>query len=244
MKPEVMIVGVHHLGETPDLIKVEQKSINDLKIQSKAVVEVLSQFNPTKLAVEAVYGEQENLNKNYQNYQLGDFKQRKNEIELIGFPLAETMGISEIDCIDWMEDENEYADFGDILQYAKEHESERYNHIVQKYFEPMQLLAEELSTISILEAYKRWNNIETIKYLHEIYMEIAMIGKDKNYYGIDWLTWWYKRNLIIYTNLRRVITNPQDRVLLLIGGGHVHLIKQFLEESGTCTVIDANEYLK
>src|SRR5699024_7664808 len=105
MKPEVMIIGVHHLGETPDLIKVEQKDINDLKIQSKAVVEVLSQFNPTKLAVEAVFEEQENLNKSYQNYRLGDYKHRKNEIELIGFPLAEKVGISEISCIDWVEDE-------------------------------------------------------------------------------------------------------------------------------------------
>src|SRR5690625_7225498 len=108
-----------------------------------------------------------------------------------------------------MEDENEYADFGDILQYAKEHESERYNHIMQKYIETMQLLAEELSTISILEAYKRLNNIESIIYLHEVYMEIAMIGKEKHYYVIDWLTWWYKRNLIIYTSLRRVITSSE-----------------------------------
>src|SRR5699024_3405199 len=222
----------------------EQKDINDLKIQSKAVVEVLSQFNPTKLAVEAVFEEQENLNKSYQNYRLGDYKHRKNEIELIGFPLAEKVGISEISCIDWVEDENEYADLGDILQYAKEHENERYNHIMQKYIEPMQLQAEELSTISILEACKRLNNIKTIKYLHEVYMELAMIGKEKNYYGIDWLTWWYKRNLILYTNLRRVITNSEDRVLLLIGGSHVHLIKQFLQESEACKVIDANEYLK
>src|SRR5690625_442406 len=154
------------------------------------------------------------------------------------------MGISEISCIDWMEDENEYADFGNILQYAKENESERYNHIMQKYIELMQLLADALPIFSILEAYKRLNNIETIKYLHEVYMEIAMIGKEKNYYGIDWLTWWYKRNLIIYTNLRRVITSSEDRVLLLIGGSHVHLIKQFLQESEACKVIDANEYLK
>ena len=243
MKPEVMIIGVHHLGETPDLIKVKQKSINDLNRESQEVIEVLSQFKPTKLAVEAVRGERENLNKNYRNYQLGSFKQRKNEIELIGFPLAEKMGISEIDCIDWMEDENEYADLGDILQYAQEHETEGYNHIMQNYIEPMQLLSKELSTLSILEAYRRWNNPETIKYLHEVYMEIAMIGRGKNYYGIDWLTWWYKRNLIIYTNLRRVIMNFEDRVLLLIGGSHVHLIKQFLKESKACKVIDAKEYL-
>jgi hypothetical protein len=241
---EVMIIGVYHLGETSDLTKVEQKNRYDLEIESKEVVEALSQFNPTKLAVEAVCEEQTDLNENYRNYQLNNFKQRTNEIELIGFPLAKQMGISEISCIDWMEDENEYAELGDILQYAKEHENERYNHMMKKYIEPMKLQSEELSTISILEGYKRLNNIETVKQMHEVYMELAMIGKEKNYYGIDWLTWWYKRNLIIYTNLRRVITDPKDRVLLLIGSGHVHLIKQFLEESGTCKIIDANEYLK
>lgn len=244
MKSEVMIIGVYHYGETSDLTKVEQKNVNDLKIQSKEVVDALSQFNPTKIAVETVFEEQTNLNENYRNYQLDDFKQRKNEIELIGFPLAKKMGISEISCVDWMEDENEYAELGDILQYAKEYENERYNHIMQKYVEPMQRQSEELSTISILEGYERLNNIETVKQMHEVYMELAMIGKEKKYYGIDWLTWWYKRNLIIYTNLRRVITDPHDRVLLLIGSGHVHLIKQFLEKSGTCKVIDANEYLK
>lgn len=142
-----------------------------------------------------------------------------------------------------MEDENEYPELGDILQYAKEHENERYNHIMKKYVEPMQRENKALSDISILEGYAHLNNTEVVKERHEVYMELAMIGEKKEYYGIDWLTWWYKRNLILYTNLLRLITGPQDRVMLLIGSGHVHLIKQFLEESGVCKVVDANEYL-
>ena len=115
---------------------------------------------------------------------------------------------------------------------------------MKTYIEPMQREAEEWSKLSILEGFKRVNEVETVKKLHQVYMEFAMIGKEGNYYAMDWLTWWYKRNLILYTNIRRLITSPQERVLLLIGGSHVHLIKQFLEESEVCTVVDATEYLK
>lgn len=92
MRSEVMIVGVYHLGETLDLTKVEPKSLKELKLESKEVVQALSKFNPTKLAVEVVREEQTELSENYQDYQLDDLNQKKNEIELIGFPLAKKWG--------------------------------------------------------------------------------------------------------------------------------------------------------
>ncbi|QUW20844.1 hypothetical protein JSQ81_13580 [Sporosarcina sp. Marseille-Q4063] len=244
MKPQVMVVGVYHLGNTTDLINVESKNDNVLKQQAKEVVDALSRFNPTKLAVEAEWEVQSQLNDSYRKYQLGKLTPTKNEIEMIGFPLAQKSDISEVSCVDWRGDDSENAPLGDILQYAKEYEPERYKKIMNMYIEPMQREAEEWPSLSILEGFTRVNEADTVKKLHEIYMELAMIGREKDYYAMEWLTWWYKRNLILYSNVRRLITSPQDRVLLLIGGSHVHLVKQFLKESGGCTVVDANEYLK
>ena len=51
-----------------------------------------------------------------------------NEIEMIGFPLAKKSGISEVSCVDWRGDDSENAPIGDILQYAKEYEPERYRN--------------------------------------------------------------------------------------------------------------------
>jgi len=243
MSSEVMIVGVYHLGNTTDLINIERKNDTDLKLQAKEVVDALSRFNPTKLAVEAECEVHSMLNESYQTYLLDDLNLTTNEINLIGFPLAKELGISEISCIDWRGNDNETPSIDEILQFAKEYEPERYKKIMTLYFEPMQREAEELSRLPILDGYKRVNEAETVAKMHQFYMEFAMIGKDKDYYAMDWLTWWYKRNLILYTNVRRLITTEQDRVLLLIGGAHVHLIKQFLEESGMCTVIDANDFL-
>ena len=71
MRPEVMIVGVYHLGNTSDLINVESKNDNDLKLQAKEVVDALSRFNPTKLAVEAEWEVQSILNESYRNVSIG-----------------------------------------------------------------------------------------------------------------------------------------------------------------------------
>ena len=35
----------------------------------------------------------------------------------------------------------------------------------------------------------------------------------------------------IYVNLTRITESADDRILLIIGAGHVYLIQQFLEES-------------
>ncbi|GKV70112.1 hypothetical protein NCCP2716_26100 [Sporosarcina sp. NCCP-2716] len=243
MKPKVLVIGVYHFGETTDLTKVEPKSMEEFTSESHEVVQVLSRFNPTRLAVEAVPENSVMLNERYAAYLAGDVLLEKNEIDLVGFPLAKQAAIQEISCVDWMGDISDYAELGDVLQYAEEHEPERYQHLMRHYIEPMQQEASEMVNLTVLDAFRRLNHPKVVRDMHEVYMEFTMIGKEKNYYATDWLTWWYKRNLIIYTNMRRLITSPQDRVLLLIGSGHVHLVKQFLRESGVCDVVDAGEVL-
>jgi Family of unknown function (DUF5694) len=41
-----------------------------------------------------------------------------------------------------------------------------------------------------------------------------------------------------------MITNsPSDNTLLIIGAAHIHLVSQFLKESGMFEVVNATEYL-
>lgn len=78
---------------------------------------------------------------------------------------------------------------------------------------------------------------------HEVYMHVARIGGWDNYIGLDWLRWWYQRNLIIYANLTKLIDTNNDRIFLIIGCDHVYTVKQFLKESGLFEVEDANTYI-
>ena len=42
----------------------------------------------------------------------------------------------------------------------------------------------------------------------------------------------YARNLKIFVNITRITESADDRIFLIIGGGHLFLVRQFLEDSG------------
>ena len=77
----------------------------------------------------------------------------------------------------------------------------------------------------------------------ETYMMLARVGDGKNNIGIDWLcNYWYRRNMIIYANIAR-ISSVNDRVLVIYGAGHLHLLTQFMKESGMFSINSVEKYL-
>ena len=100
-----------------------------------------------------------------------------------------------------------------------------------------------LEDLTVLEALKLVNDDERVPLDHETYMQIARIGTANDYIGVDWIRWLYQRNLIIYKNILDLIDNSDDRILVIIGSGHRHLITQFLLESDEVVVEKANNFL-
>ena len=78
------------------------------------------------------------------------------------------------------------------------------------------------------------------------YMKMLLPDKSSPaiYARADLVTNWYKRNLRILTNLNRVTEVGRDRVLLLIGSGHLAILRQFAEDSEHLCLVDAEAYLK
>jgi hypothetical protein len=64
------------------------------------------------------------------------------------------------------------------------------------------------------------------------------------YARADLVNNWYKRNLRIFANLNRVTEIGKDRVLLLIGSGHLAILRQLASDSDYFCVVDPVEYLK
>lgn len=55
--------------------------------------------------------------------------------------------------------------------------------------------------------------------------------------------YWYYRNMLIYKNLVSLIDSNEERIFVLYGAGHLHLLLQFLKESGLFDVKVASDYL-
>lgn len=69
------------------------------------------------------------------------------------------------------------------------------------------------------------------------------VGFPDHHIGADLVGEWYKRNLRIYANLWRAVEEGDDRVVLLIGQGHVWTLRTFLRENPDFEVVPVDEVL-
>ncbi|SOC43895.1 DUF5694 domain-containing protein [Ureibacillus acetophenoni] len=240
MKPKVLIVGTFHFGGSADYIQVETDNLLSEKRQGEIIEVVgrLAKFNPTKIAVEYVKENEEALNEEYQNFLKGTYELKVNEIDQIGFRLAKEMGHQKVHSIDWMGDVGSRS-IDEVMDWAKDNQIELYKLITENYIP--QLLTDFNGPL--IETLKKLNQKERMLADHRLYMNLARIGEGTDYVGIDWLRWWYQRNLIIYHNLLKLIDKTDERILLIIGTGHLYLVRQFLAESGLVEIEEVENYL-
>ncbi|HUK62791.1 MAG TPA: DUF5694 domain-containing protein, partial [Dongiaceae bacterium] len=68
-------------------------------------------------------------------------------------------------------------------------------------------------------------------------------GGNGEYIGADVASEWWNRNLRIFSNLTRLATTPDDRILVLIGAGHVPILSQLAISSPEFRYVPLSEVL-
>ncbi|WP_271398971.1 DUF5694 domain-containing protein [Salinicoccus roseus] len=238
MKPKVLLMGTYHFASKLDMVSHEntfdEKNDQD---QIQALTDILARFKPTALAVEITKDKQKHLNDEYRLYLAGKFSLEANEVHQVMYRLGERLGLAEINTVDWMDSVGNRG-MGDVVEWAKVHQPDTYEAVYNMFMESDRI--ENNNTI--IENLRLINADSNIRENHQAYMKLAQIGVGTDYVGIDWMRWWYQRNLIIYKNVMELVEGGYDRVLLYIGAAHLHLLKQFLTESGEVEVVSFNEF--
>ena len=268
-KPTIMILGTTHLDNPGiDAFNYKMDDVLTTKRQSeiKQLVQQLKEYKPTKIAIEWDQIYDSHVQTDYQEYLNGEYELDRGEHHQIGFRLAEQMGHPKLYCVDYRLDHRKddpfipWDEFDvrliDYYTFAKEHNQEyllpsKDDHSTDSNVE----LHEEKdgrvwvvpkNYISIIDMYIKDNKPEGRLKDHQYYLRgIARIGIDKQYPGANWLSHsWYDRNLKIFVNLTRISESTDERLLLIIGAGHVYLIQQFFEESGDYIIESPLKYIK
>ena len=156
-------------------------------------------------------------------------------------------------CVDWFRSADAEKTV-DIEDFAKTHNQsallEKIGTMVQDMSQgPLSTLGDFQENRSVIDMFHFLNPEETIRVMHEINnipaLTYVQIGVGDQYVGVDaFLRIWYERNLKIFVNLTRIIESSDERILLLIGVGHVGILQQFLEDSGDYVVDSAVELPK
>ncbi|MFG6149790.1 DUF5694 domain-containing protein [Halobacillus sp. B23F22_1] len=228
-KPEVLLMGTLHLAMDPDIVNHQKENIQE-------VLEALKAFHPTKIAVEKSFLIEEELDRKYAEYNAGNLLPSYDEVEQFAFPLAHYFELPALYPIDEIVDMSKPT-LNQVFEWAKEHQPALFKEIL----EVQKSLKEMEDTSSLLTTLRSINDPAYISQLQRVYMKLTRVGDRQHQIGVKWLKQWHERDLAISANLSR-IAEPNDRILVIIGGDHLHLLRQFLSDSKDFTISTYLEY--
>ena len=270
-KAKIMLLGTFHL-DNPGLDRHKPKYDFDVfserrQREIEEVVERLASFQPTKITVEIRLEHQEETDRLYSAYLRGEFQLPASERYQLGFRLAKRLGHSKVYCIDvW----GRYYDPPiDIEAYVREHGLDRgylenllspcapeayarkhgQEHLLsqwwprfEKQFEQEDML---VSQLTLRENLLCGNSEDHILKGHGAYLvDWFKVGMGNEYPGVDWVTAWYNRNLRIFANLQRITKSQDERILLIIGSGHLPILRHCVLASPEYELVEVCKYLE
>lgn len=241
-QPTFLIVGTFHFeGSASDLMGNSFPDVLSEKRQKEveAVVEALARFRPTKIAIEAPVTSTK-IQGQYQEYLDGKRTLTADETDQLAFRLAKKLGHTRI----WPADHKLDMDFDKVMQGVQQYGQQAYFDqamgLGKSYVGEIQ---RRLDHENLGSALRFMNDPHKLDEGHGAYMLMAQVGGAGDSKGAEVVADWYKRNLLIYANLVRLVESPQERVLLVIGAGHAKLIRDAIRQSPNLRLEEAVDYL-
>jgi hypothetical protein len=226
----LLILGTFHMqGSAEDLVNAPPADMSTPRRQAeiKSLVARLAEFRPTRVAIESprisTY-----WNDRYAAWRGTGGALGFNEIEQIGFRLADAAGLAALAPVD-------YPMWMDGTTAADRHQPQPAPAEPAAGGADSPLMAEvraqvaaddrvlQDGTISAFLAYLNRPERTVLNHRWDVIAKLAPGKGTAMYETTDHATNWYKRNLRIYTNLA-AIAGPGERIVLIIGAGHAHVL--------------------
>jgi hypothetical protein len=217
---EVLVLGVYHMANPGrDLFNAQPDDVLSTMRQAEIaqVVEALKAFHPTKIAVEGDFSEKR-IPSNYTDYLAGEYELTRNEIDQIGFRLAKELGHETVYPVDA---DGEFP-FQHVVNYAKASgRSDELDALLDESAGEVKAFDEYLASHTVLETLLYMNSDESVAKDVGFYYQLAQFGEHWDWAGADLVSDWFRRNMRIYSNVVQLFDSPDERVLVIVGAGHL-----------------------
>jgi len=245
----VLLLGTYHFRSAGRDAYAHRHEVDVLTPAKQAevgkVVDRLAEFAPTRIAVEVRTERQPWLDSLYAAYRAGAWVLEANEIFQLGFRLADRLGHERVYAVD-----APARSFFDGLTRAGLDSitaglppiDPAWDQRYRAWYE----WKDSLKTVLPLDAYLHYlNDPETIRRAHGHYLvsDFRLRGRD-DYFGADFATYWWNRNLRIFSNLQRLPRAAGERILVIIGSGHLPLLRHAVSGSPEYELVEAQPYLE
>jgi len=250
VRAKIMTLGVFHFAyHNLDAVKTEEKNqISVLKepYQSEiiAICGAIEEYNPTIIAVEVLPEQQRRIDSLFILYKSGNLILGKDEVDQLAFRTGKDLNLDKIHCVnDFGKHYNEIlAIFNDSIRSAK------FEDWFMKSRDSIYGTSPTGERISgIIDALYECNKPEVIKESLAIYLLNPFKYEENpgDFTGVDFETGrWFNRNLRIFRNIQRIPHTADDRILLIIGAGHLNLLNMFFGVSHEFEFVSPLPYLE
>lgn len=248
---EVVLLGTYHMDE-PELDEVNVSADDVLDVERQSELETLAtgleRSNPDDVAVERPAARASELNDVYAQYRDGEVAYDeehafepvhaeredaemacRSEVVQVGFRLADRLGHDRVVPFDVPQSLGSDDAF-DELEAAGYEPTPKIGVPRLDPEELQETLDERLAESTVAEYHRHLNEEAALHANDGMFDRYLRYGEGDNYAGPDALAAWYRRNLRMVHNVWRAIDEDTDRVLLLVGSGHVHVLRQLLTE--------------
>ena len=238
---EVMVLGSYHFtGGGQDLhnAEVDDHLSPQRQAEIAEVLDALEGFAPTKVMVELTPEYEAEFNAAYQAHRAGERALTVNERQQLGMRLAERLGHERLYAIDQASD----MDFEGMMMAAAEAGQSRLQGEFANFNAAVPALMADMETGTVMERL-RASNSQFAHDAHGLYLTLAQMGTVDEPIGVSEMGEWWTRNLAIFANAARH-AEPGDRLLLIYGAGHKHLLEQFFEDAPGFRIVDPLDTLE
>jgi hypothetical protein len=237
-KVKVLNLGTFHMGTTSDANSTnydehDQKNI----LENREIAKKIAEFKPTIILVEYEPKHNDLINNNYQKYKNNpNIKfESPSEVELLAFEIGRLSGVKKIYGIDHQMGYN----YMKIDGMANKVNAETYLKFMSKDEFPDD---PKMNTLELL-IYN--NQPKYLDYLININADMmTYVSTQGNFEGAEEAAQFYKRNLIMFSNINRIPLNENDRVFILSGSTHAAFFNEFMKRSPRYELVNVFEYLK
>jgi len=252
-KAEILILGTFHFQDSGrDNYKPQFPFDIRTPERQRELDEVLAKlaaWGPTRIAIERDVEVQPRVDSLYAIYPGNGMDTLRNEVYQVGFKLAKRLhhaGVFGVDAdarfLDSTMTEAEWKKRKDALKPGPLSATDW-----DKMYTALYRMDDSLKTVRTLrETLLAMNSSERLALGHGHYLVGALIdGPLGDYFGADgFVSGWHNRNIRIYSNVARLIRSPEERLLLIIGAGHVPIIRAQFSTAPFVRLSDVSEVLR
>jgi hypothetical protein len=247
-KPEqtrVMLLGSAHL----DSPRVGDVLSEQRQREFESLTERLADWELDAVAVERSHRHQNHVDDLYDDYRTGDREYDEqyaiesprmllddpeatcqSEVIQLGFRLADRLDHDRVHAVDYMMDMGDHLDREVDDEWFQAQARGAHEDLPESLVPDLPNHVDAWTESTVSDCLAALNRERHLRANDRAHFAAAFGGPADRYVGSELLTGWYERNLKTAENLRIVAEESDaDRMVLVVGLGHVHILRQLLD---------------